>query len=312
MPAEKDVAGFDGDRPRLQLHDEQTRAVLRLNAMRASAVSAANVASTPREPYHSRTFGMKFILPLLVFAASATSLFAQAPAPASPDLPRSTSILDAMMNAGPVMIPLFALSVFSLMLVIVYFLTIRRGAVVSSGYMATADALLRKRDYLGLLAVSNRHGESIARVVQKMLEFTTKNPGADFQQVREIAETEGTRVASSLNNRVIYLADIGMIAPLIGLLGTVIGIVRSFSALGADLGSARYMQLSKGVSEALINTAGGLAIGIPAMIFYAFFRGRAQRLISDLESAVTHVLALLSLQYDKRSSRAPALVEDDF
>jgi Biopolymer transport proteins len=71
----------------------------------------------------------------------------------------------------------------------------------------------------GLLAVSNRHGEAIARVVQKMLDFTTKNPHADLQQVREIAETEGTRVAASLNNRVIYLADIGMIAPLLGLLG---------------------------------------------------------------------------------------------
>jgi biopolymer transport protein ExbB len=223
------------------------------------------------------------------------------------------SMLDAMLHAGPIIIPLFILSVFSVMLVIVYFLTIRRGAVVSSGYMATADALLRKRDYLGLLAVSNRHGEAIARVVQKVLEFTTKNPGADFQQVREIAETEGTRVASNLNNKVIYLADIGMLAPLIGLLGTVIGIVRSFSALGADVGSARYAQLSKGVSEALINTAGGLAIGIPALIFYAFFRGRAQRLISDLESAVTHVLALLSLQYNnKRPERAPVLLEDEF
>ena len=255
---------------------------------------------------------MKKILPLLAALASATPLLAQTPAPAGPDLPQSTSVLDVMMHAGPLIIPLFVLSIFSVMLVVVYFLTIRRGAVVSSGYMATADALLRKRDYLGLLAVSNRHGESIARVVQKMLEFTTKNPGADFAQVREIAETEGTRVASNINNKVTYLADIGMLAPLIGLLGTVIGIVRSFSALGADLGSARYAQLSKGVSEALINTAGGLAIGIPALIFYAFFRGRAQRLISDLESAVTHVLALLSLQYNKRTERAPALLEDEF
>ena len=256
---------------------------------------------------------MKRIFPMLVVLASATPLFAQIPAaPGSPDLPRSNSILDTMLNSGPIIIPLFLLSVFSVMLVVVYFLTIRRGAVVSSGYMATADALLRKRDYLGLLAVSNRHGEAIARVVQKMLEFSTKNPGADFQQVREIAETEGTRVATSLHNRVTYLADIGTIAPLIGLLGTVIGIVRSFSALGADVGSARYLQLSKGVSEALINTAAGLAIGIPAMIFYAFFRGRAQRLISELEAAVTHVLALLSLQYNKRTDRAPALLEDEF
>ncbi|MBA3387364.1 MAG: MotA/TolQ/ExbB proton channel family protein [Chthoniobacterales bacterium] len=258
---------------------------------------------------------MKRLLSLLAALASATPLFAQSPAPAAalaPDLPRSTSILDAMIAAGPIMIPLLALSIFSVMLVIVYFLTIRRGAVVSNGYMATADALLRKRDYLGLLAVSNRHGEAIARVVQRVLEFTTKNPNADFQQVREIAETEGTRVASSLNNKVIYLADIGMLAPLIGLLGTVIGIIRSFGALGADLGTARYALLSKGISEALINTSAGLAIGIPAMIFYAFFRGRAQRLISDLESAVTHVLALLSVQYNKKPERARALVEDEF
>ena len=215
------------------------------------------------------------------------------------------------MAAGWVMGVLFALSVFFVMLVIVYVMTIRRGTVVSSGFMATADALLRKRDYLGLLAVSNRHGEAIARVVQKMLDFTTKNPNADLAQVREIAETEGTRVAASLNNRVTYLADIGMIAPLLGLLGTVLGIIRSFGALGADLGTARYVLLSKGISEALVNTCAGLAIGIPAMMFYAYFRGKAQKLISELESATTHVLALLSLQFDRRTERTPVLIEDE-
>ena len=230
-----------------------------------------------------------------------------------PDLPHNATVLDALRNAGPVMIPLFLLSVFSIMLVITYLMTIRRGAIVSSGFMATADALLRKRDYLGLLAVSNRHGEAIARIVQKVLDFTTKNPHAPFEQVREIAQTEGTRVAASLNNRVIYLADIGMIAPLLGLLGTVIGIIHSFGALGsAETGIARYGALSQGISQALVNTAAGLAIGIPAMIFYAFFRGRAQRLISDLEAAATHVLALLSLQYEKRVlERTPVLIEDE-
>jgi biopolymer transport protein ExbB len=219
--------------------------------------------------------------------------------------------MDTLIAAGPVMIVLFLLSIFFVMLVVVYLMTIRRGAVVSSGYMATADALLRKRDYLGLLAVSNRHGEAIARVVQKVLDFTTKNPNADLQQLREIAETEGTRVAASLNNRVIYLADIGMIAPLLGLLGTVLGIIHSFAALGSELGTARYVALSQGISEALVNTCAGLAIGIPAMMLYAFFRGRAQKLISDLEAATTHVLALLSLQYGKRTERTPVLIEDE-
>src|SRR5690242_7001023 len=240
------------------------------------------------------------------------SLVAQSATPSLvPDLPHSKTVLDALFKAGPVMIPLFLLSIFSVMLVITYLMTIRRGAVVSSGFMATADALLRKRDYLGLLAVSNRHGEAIARIVQKVLDFTTNNPHAPFEQIREIAQTEGTRVAASLNNRVIYLADIGMIAPLLGLLGTVIGIIHSFGALGSDLGSARYVALSQGISQALVNTAAGLAIGIPAMMFYAFFRGRAQKLISELEAASTHVLALLSLQYGKRAERTPVLLEQE-
>jgi biopolymer transport protein ExbB len=264
--------------------------------------------------YAKRATGMKRFTLLLAMLSSASPMFAQVAASPASDQPivHTTTILEAILRAGPIMVPMFILSVFSLMLVIVYLLTIRRGAVVSNGYMATADALLRKRDYLGLLAVSNRHGEAIARVVQKMLDFATKNPGADFLQVREIAETEGTRAASSLNNRVIYLADIGMIAPMIGLLGTVIGIIRSFGALGADTGTQRYALLSQGISEALVNTCAGLAIGIPAMVFYAFFRGRVQKLISDLESATTHVLALLALHYTKRPERAKVLLEDEF
>jgi biopolymer transport protein ExbB len=255
---------------------------------------------------------MKSFLSLLVVFASAGSALAQSPASEPPILPRTTNLLDATIAAGPVMLLLFLLSVFSVMLIIVYFFTIRRGAIVTSGYMATADALLRKRDYLGLLAVSNRHGEAIARVVQKTLDFMTKNPNADFAQAREIAETEGTRVATNLNNRVTYLADIATIGPLVGLFGTVIGIIRSFGALGSELGPARYVLLSKGISEALINTCGGLGIGITAMIFYAFFRGRAQRLVSDLEAASTHIVAILSLQRSPRRERAPVLLEDEF
>ncbi|HEY1769048.1 MAG TPA: MotA/TolQ/ExbB proton channel family protein [Chthoniobacterales bacterium] len=254
---------------------------------------------------------MKRFLSLLVLFASATPLFAQAPNPDQPVLPRTTNILDAMIAAGPVIILLFLLSIVSVTLIVVYFFTIRRGAIVTNGYMATADALLRKRDYLGLLAVSNRHGEAVARVVQQTLDFMTKNPNADFAQAREIAETEGARIATSLNNRVTYLADIGTIGPLVGLFGTVVGIIKSFGALGSDLGPS-YTLLSKGISEALINTCGGLGIGITAMIFYAFFRGRAQRLVSDLESACTHIIALLSLQFSRRTDRTPVLLEDEF
>src|SRR5438094_9289741 len=116
---------------------------------------------------------------VLLFAAlaSASPVVAQEPTP--PLVPQhSHSIMETLFKAGPVMIPLLLLSIFFVMLVVVYLMTIRRGTVVSSGYMATADALLRKRDYLGLLAVSIRHGEAIAWVVQKMIDFTMNNKQA--------------------------------------------------------------------------------------------------------------------------------------
>src|SRR5438874_11000227 len=122
----------------------------------------------------------KFLL--FLAPASASSLLAQTPAPLAPELPRTTTtMLHAMSQAGPVMVVLLVLSIISVMLVIVYFLSIRRGAIVSHEFMATADALLRKRDYLGLLAVPNRHGEAIACLVEQVIDFTTKNPTGDVE-----------------------------------------------------------------------------------------------------------------------------------
>ena len=73
--------------------------------------------------------------------AGAMPFLAQTPAPQLPDLPRTKSILDTLIAAGPVMYVLLAMSIILVMLLVTYLLTIRRGAVVSSGFMATADAL---------------------------------------------------------------------------------------------------------------------------------------------------------------------------
>lgn len=216
-------------------------------------------------------------------------------------------------DGGWAMIPLAFLSIVTVMLVLVYLFTLRRSSILTSNYMNTADVLLKKRDYLGLLAISSRHSEAVARVVQRTLDFATKNPNAGFDTVREIAETEGASQASSLQHRVVYLADIGMLAPMIGLLGTVIGIIRAFAKLGSgDATVSRDILLASGVSEALVATATGLILGITAMGFYALFRNRVQSLISDLEIASTHVLALIGLHYSKKREQSRVAVDDEF
>jgi biopolymer transport protein ExbB len=225
----------------------------------------------------------------------------------------ATTLWKLIKDGGWAMIPLGFLSVVTVMLVLVYLFSLRRSSILSAHYMNTADVLLKKRDYLGLLAISSRHSEVIARVVQRTLDFATKNPNASYEVVREIAETEGGSQAASLQHRVVYLADIGMLSPMIGLLGTVFGLIRSFGMLGSGSATqSRDVLLASGVSEALVATATGLVLGIVAMGFYALFRNRVQSLISDLEIGTAHVMGLIALNYNKKREQSRVAVDDEF
>jgi biopolymer transport protein ExbB len=225
--------------------------------------------------------------------------------------PPATNLLKLIESGGWTMIPLGVMSVLTVMLTLVFLATLRRSAILTPHYMNTADVLLKKRDYLGLLAISSRHSEAVARVVQRTLDFATKNPSATFEVVREVAETEGSAQASSLQHRVTYLADIGTLSPMVGLFGTVYGIIKSFGALGTgNVSQNRDWALASGVSEALVATGGGLVIGIVAFTFYAFFRNKAQRLISDLEVASAHVIGLMALNFKKREPSRAAVDEE--
>jgi biopolymer transport protein ExbB len=230
--------------------------------------------------------------------------------PATPQAP-ATNLLKLIESGGWTMIPLGVMSVLTVMLTLVFLATLRRSAILTPHYMNTADVLLKKRDYLGLLAISSRHSEAVARVVQRTLDFATKNPGASFEVVKDVAETEGSAQAASIQHRVTYLADIGTLSPMVGLFGTVVGIVKSFGGLGSGLAAQnRDWALATGVSEALVATGGGLVIGIVAFTFYAFFRNKAQRLISDLEVASAHIIGLMALNFRKREPSRAAVDEE--
>ena len=228
-----------------------------------------------------------------------SALFANAQETAEAVAVKQTNFLEIVKAGGVMMYPLALISVVGVVLVLLYLLTIRRNAVVSDRFMNAAEAMIRKRDYLGLIAYCHRQNQSMARVTQKTLDFFTKYPSASFGEVREVAEAEGSRQAGLLSSRITYLADIGSIAPMVGLLGTVLGMIKSFMEIsGGDIQGVRQMGLAEGVSEALITTAAGLMIGIPALVFYSLFRGRVQKYIAELEAAATHMMALLHTQVE--------------
>lgn len=222
----------------------------------------------------------------------------------APHTPTDGGIAEIKRKMGLLFWPMVALSVFTIMLTFFNIFTIRQNAVVSDAFMNSADALIRKQDYLGLLAVCTRRNECVAKVTAKALDFATKNPTASFDEVREVTEAEGSRQASLILQRVSYLGDVGSISPMMGLLGTVFGLITSFNQISStQYAGGQAAGVAAGVYEALFCTAAGLIIGIPALIIYAFLRGKSQRLVSELESASTHLMALLAAQY-KRAARA--------
>ncbi|MBR2839047.1 MAG: MotA/TolQ/ExbB proton channel family protein [Kiritimatiellae bacterium] len=95
---------------------------------------------------------------------------------------------------------------------------------------------------------------------------------------------EGGRIADRMMAAVDWLADIAAIAPLVGLLGTVLGMFRAFGGIASDVAAgAKPVVLAQGVSQAIVTTIFGLAVAIPALLAHAFFRRRAQRRIAEIE-----------------------------
>ena len=224
-----------------------------------------------------------------------TYIFAQSlPADAAAAEFTTETLRDLFVKGGWCMYPLSFVSIIAVALVIVYLFTMTRRNYVSQRYMQSALQLIRKRDFLGLIALSDKYNVVLSRIVERSVDFMTENPAADFSQVREIAQTEGARIGSELNQRIAYLADIAAIAPMIGLLGTVSGMIKAFSVVAHGVAGSQPILLAGGVAEALITTAAGLVIAIPAMAAYSYFRGRVQGIVTELEAATTRLLSLLA------------------
>ena len=99
-------------------------------------------------------------------------------------------------------------------------------------------------------------------------------------------EGEASRIAQRLHSQADWFADIAAIAPLVGLLGTVLGMFQAFGGIAADVtAGAKPVVLAAGVSQAIVTASFGLVVAIPALVFHAFFRRRAQSLTAKLEVA---------------------------
>lgn len=225
-----------------------------------------------------------FAFPSLAFASGEA---AEAPASAG------MAFGELFRLGGPLMYVLCALSVIGLALIVYYAAVLRTGTVAPDAQRLRLRELLRAGREREARASCADRPTALGAVVAAGLDFAVENPDAGPEAVREVMESEGVRQAGRMQSLIHYLLDLSSVAPMVGLLGTVIGMLRAFNSVAFDMAKARPMELAGGVGQALITTIAGLCVAIPALIAWAVFRGRVVALVGRLETASAELAALL-------------------
>ena len=181
---------------------------------------------------------------------------------------------------------ILGLSVLGLLFFITFMLTINRRTMVPHGFVDEVVKLVIRGDYERAGDVCRRaRGVFAADIIQRCIE----NHNQQHSVMLDMIDTEGRRLADIIWNRVSYLADISNIAPMLGLLGTVLGMIKAFYGLQQETGTIDALTLSRGVGEAMSTTLFGLSVGIVMTVLYSVVKSRATRTLAEAEAAVHRI-----------------------
>ena len=197
-------------------------------------------------------------------------------------------MFEFLAKGGILMIPLGICSVVALAIIIERSFSLRAKRVIR------LDVLLQIRDLLAEKQVGE--ATTVCRrypsVMTRILSAAISNFDRDKDELKTIVEDTGRQEVPALDRYLGVLGTIAAISPLIGLAGTVFGMIRAFTVI-SEKGVAHPSQLAGGISEALITTAAGLVIAIPTLIFYNYFTSKSDRLILEIEKQSFRVIEAL-------------------
>jgi len=228
---------------------------------------------------------------LLAFAfVGVVTAFAQeaaAPAGGAAAKQVEASYWDMIKHGGPTLVILLLCSIFTTTLIIERFMFYRKAS-------ADTAAMLEKIKQAGTLsealtAIENEPGVS-GRVLRAAL--TAARDGYPADQVEQLVQGEVTKELIGMERWLPQIDSMVTMCPLIGLLGTTLGMIRSFSIV-ARIGMSDPTKLAGGISEALVNTAAGLAVAIPSLFAFNYFTGRKEAILMDMEKGLSELMVIL-------------------
>lgn len=194
-------------------------------------------------------------------------------------------MIEFFQRGGIMMYPLALTSLIALAYILERFLALRKRKILVPEITSIIDHFSGLKDVEIAKSVCRKYSGPLPNMITLGLE----NANLPKQELREIIEDHGRQEARKLERGLVVLEAIAAIAPLMGLLGTVLGMVRVFEVI-KDKGIGQTAALSGGISEALLTTVTGLFIGIPVLIAYYYFANKSENLIMDIEGAINGLL----------------------
>jgi len=151
------------------------------------------------------------------------------------------------------------------------------------------------------LKLCNSHDNSLARILKAgLLRF-----GGRLDEIEGAIEGAGLHEASLMNSNLRVLGAVANITPMMGLLGTVFGMIKAFNVISQS-GTGNPGLVASGISEALITTAAGMVVGIPALALYHYFRGKIDRYVFEMEEISFQLVEELSYEAVRERKPQPA------
>jgi biopolymer transport protein ExbB len=176
-------------------------------------------------------------------------------------------------------------SVMVLALVMERGMALRRKRIMPTGFLEQVRRYWYRGDVKAALLFCDEERASIARILKAGLE----RHEASKEEIEKALEAAGQFEMYTLNSHVRGFGLVANLAPMLGFLGTVTGMIQAFNAIAAA-GTSTPGLVAHGVSEALLTTAAGLIIGIPSLALYHFFRGRVDRFVQEMEEAALELV----------------------
>lgn len=215
-------------------------------------------------------------------AAEPAAPAAPVAAPASPaadSAPAEESFLTWMIRAsGWFGFVLLLLSFVMVAVIMMNLLQVRRDNLLPEGFVAAFEEKLTAKDYQGAYEIARSDDSLIARVLAAGLGRLNRGYNEAVEGMQEVGEEE----SMAMEHRLSYLALIGSVAPMIGLMGTVWGMIASFRTIAGSATAPKPKDLAEGISTALFTTLEGLVVAIPAIIAYSLLRNRVSRLLLEV------------------------------